>query len=102
MGTLTLGRFRRKIRAFELYVNGGLLQRDWGQATCDFVVVTGSWDRLRGLWKTARKEVPARSWPRYLFATDEALTADPSARQAAWLTLAGAYVEWPSRPVATE
>lgn len=90
-GTLALARFRRKLRAWELYMAGGQFARDWGRERCDFVVLAPSWERLRMLWKVGRDEVAPASWDCYRFATTSALTTEQFGLADAWLTLGGAY-----------
>ena len=88
MGTLTLARFRRKLRAFETYLVQGLFERNWSRSIFDVLVLTSSQSRLQNLWKAARLEVPEDRWDWHLFATFEILQPQELGGQA-WLTLGG-------------
>ena len=86
LGTTTLARFRRKIRAFELYLAEGRFARDWGRDSFEVVVLTCSAGRLGHLWETARAEGPEDRWDAYLFAAFDVL--DPAKfGECEWLTL---------------
>ena len=63
MGTLTLRRFRRKVRAFEAYLREGHFSRDWGREDFEVVVLTRSQRRLEQLCQAARQEVDAERTP---------------------------------------
>lgn len=91
-GTLTIERFRRKLRAWELSLGGEQTARQWGGDGCALLVLTETWERLRGLYRAGRLEVPARHWARYLLATVDVLSPDRFARAGQWLTLDGDYV----------
>jgi hypothetical protein len=85
-GTLTLARFRKKLRAFELCLNTGQFKQVWRQPTFEVAVLTHSPARLRSLRGAAREEVPKDRWHRYLFATFDVL--EPSVFVTPrWLTL---------------
>ena len=88
MGTLTLARFRRKLRAFETYLAQGLFERNWDRSVFDVMVLTNSRSRLQHLWQAARSEVPEERWDWYLFATFEILQPRKFGGQA-YLTLGG-------------
>lgn len=92
MGTLTLRRFRRKLRAFDLYVASGLFSQEWRRADCGYLTLVGSWKRLTHLWKAARRELPEAVWDRYLFATTEVLAPECFGASDAWLTAGGKYI----------
>ena len=72
MGTLTLARFRRKVRAFELYLEQGLAAQHW-TSELDVLVLTHSQSRLEHLWCTTRREVSDERSNCYLFATFDIL-----------------------------
>jgi hypothetical protein len=85
-GTLTLARFRKKLRAFELCLETGQFREVWGRDDFEVAVLTHSASRLHSLRRAAREEVPRARWHRYLFATFDAL--EPSAfAEPRWLTL---------------
>jgi hypothetical protein len=66
-GTVTLGQFRRKLRAFELFqASGGFGQR-LGVDDVAVVVLTGTWKRLENVWRVGRQEVAPERWPAYRF-----------------------------------
>lgn len=91
MGTLTLARFRRKVRAFEVYLAQGLLAKHWGQTCFEVVVLTHSRARLANLSSAARKEVRRDRWSWYTFASFEIL--DPRRfDDYSWRTLEEKYV----------
>jgi hypothetical protein len=73
MGTLTLARFRRKVRAIEIAREAGVFGWRWGHDDVDVAVVTHSAARLRNLQAAARAEVPEWRQRQYLFATLDAL-----------------------------
>jgi hypothetical protein len=84
MGTLTLARFRRKVRAFELYVEQGLAAQHW-TSELDVLVLTHSHPRLDHIWRTTRQEVSDERRNCYLFATFDIL--EPGAfADADWVT----------------
>ena len=89
MGTLTLRRFRAKVRAFELALAQGLFAREWQRAT--FEVLAPSAKRLGHLCHTARGEVPRDRWRWYSFASFEVLHAGTFGDYA-WQTLDGQHV----------
>jgi hypothetical protein len=88
MGTLTLRRFRRKVRAFEEFITQGLAERVLGEGCeeCEVVVLTRSRRRLDELRAVAREEVDEDRWSDYLFATLDVLEPTRFAEQS-WLTL---------------
>jgi DNA-binding MarR family transcriptional regulator len=75
-GTLTLARFRKKLRAFELCLETGQFRDEWGQGDFEVAVLTHSAARLQSLRRAAREEVPQERWHRYLFATFDMLEPD--------------------------
>jgi hypothetical protein len=84
MGTLTLRRFRRKLRAFELSPAQGLAVQDW-EHDFEVLVLTHSQGRLDELWRAARDEVPPQRWSAYSFGTFDLL--EPGRfREARWVT----------------
>ena len=91
MGTLTLARFRRKLRAFETYLAEGLFEKSWGRSAFDVMVLTSSRSRLEHLWRAALQEVPEERWDWYLFATFEILQLKTFHDQS-YLTLRGERV----------
>jgi hypothetical protein len=85
-GTLTLARFRKKLRAFELCLEAGQFRGVWKRGDFEVAVLTHSRARLRSLRAAAREEVSEDRWHRYLLATFDAL--EPAAFAGAnWLTL---------------
>jgi hypothetical protein len=72
MGTLTLRRFRRKLRAFELSLAQGLAALDW-EDDFEVVVLTHARGRLQELWRAAREEVASERWGDYAFGTFDLL-----------------------------
>lgn len=83
MGTLTLARFRTKLRALDLY------QCDVGASHpkhfFEVLVLTHSAGRMERLMREGRKVVPEDGWHQCCFATFEAL--DPAQREGGWQTL---------------
>jgi hypothetical protein len=75
LGTLTLARFRKKLRAFELARSTNLFRWLWDEDDFEVAVLTHSAGRLRSLQQAAREEVPPEWWGHYLFATVDALPA---------------------------
>jgi hypothetical protein len=84
MGTLTLRRFRRKLRAFELALAAGLIVQDW-EDDFEVVVLTHARGRLQELWRTAREEVAPERWGDYAFGTFD-LLAPQWFGEAEWVT----------------
>jgi hypothetical protein len=84
MGTLTLARFRRKVRAFELYLERGLAAQHWA-TTFEVLVLTHSEARLDHLWGATRREVAPERWNRYSFAAFDILKPGAFA-DAGWVT----------------
>ncbi len=91
MGTLTVGRFRLKLRAFQALVSSGMFQEHWHRDDCTLIVVSHSWERVKQLWKAAREEVPYDSFSRYVFAAFASLASSSVEHDAIWLTLGGTY-----------
>jgi len=89
MGTLTLERFGRKLRAFEEYLRQGLFAKQWQRSAFEVLVLTHSEERLRRLWEIGRREVPRPGWRWYSFATFDVLTLQQFTTDDAWLTLEG-------------
>jgi hypothetical protein len=87
MGTLELWRFRRKLRAFELYLTQGLFRRDWGRRGFEVLVLTSSQDRLAHLWQVGRRVVPETAWPWYSFAVLDILASRERFAGLVWQTL---------------
>jgi hypothetical protein len=81
MGTLTLKRFRRKVRAFELDLAQGLGAVLPG-SSFEVLVLTHSQGRLQQLWRVARDEVPPERWGAYSFGTFDLLGPAGFARRA--------------------
>jgi hypothetical protein len=73
MGTLTLARFRRKLRAFEAYLEQGLFEQHYGHDDFEVLVLTHSPQRLEHLWQSARAEIHPDRWAAYFFATFDIL-----------------------------
>jgi hypothetical protein len=91
MGTLTLSRFRRKLRGFEAYLSEGLFEQRFGHVIFDVIVITHSEARLRNLCKAAVQEVAEERQQYYLFASFDVL--DPKKfPDDVWLDLDGDYV----------
>lgn len=84
MGTLTLKRFQRKVRAFELDLAQGL-GAVLPVPSFEVLVLTHSQRRLQELWRTARDEVPPERWGAYSFGTFD-LLEPRSFREARWVT----------------
>ncbi len=89
MGTLTLARFRRKLRAFELALAQGLFAKHWQHKDFEVFVLTHSNARLDHLWRTAREAVPPDRWEWYFFATFQVLAPDRLDGEDAWTNLEG-------------
>jgi len=84
LGTLTLRRFRRKVRAFELYLTQGFAARHW-EYDFEVLVLTHSQGRLQQLWHVTRDEISSDRWSDYSFATFDQL--EPRRfREAFWVT----------------
>lgn len=91
LGTLSLPRFRRKLRAFEAGLAHGLLARHWGRRCFVVRVLTDSRARLRHLWQAARLEVPRERWADYSLATRDIL-APRRFGESVWVTLTNEIV----------
>jgi hypothetical protein len=84
LGTLTLKRFRRKVRAFELDLAQGL-GAVLPVSSFEVLMLTHSQGRLQQLWRAARDKVPPERWGAYSFGTFDLL--EPSRfREADWVT----------------
>jgi hypothetical protein len=84
LGTLTLKRFRRKLRAFELDLAQGL-GAVLPVPSFEVLVLTHSQPRLQQLWRAARDEVPPERWGACSFGTFDLL--EPGRfREAHWIT----------------
>jgi hypothetical protein len=90
MGTLTIKRFRRKLRAFELYLAQELAAGRWKHGF-EVLVLTHSRRRLRQLWGAAREEVPPERRDDYSFATFD-LLAPGRFGEARWVTASNKLV----------
>lgn len=88
MGTVELWRFRRKIRAFELFAAAGGFAEHFGMREVEVWLLAPSGERLEHLRRAARSEVPPDRTDRYLLATFDALTPAAIAR-GDWLDLDG-------------
>lgn len=90
LGTLTLKRFRRKVRAFELDLAqgpGAVLP----VPSFEVLILTHSRGRLQQLWRAARDEIPPERWDAYSFGTFDLL--EPGRfREAHWVTAEDALV----------
>ncbi len=91
MGTLPMARFRRKVRAFEAYLDQGRFAKHWGQDNFEVVVLTHSRARLVNLWNAAREEVGQDRWSWYFFATFEVLNPRRFGDDT-WITLEEEYL----------
>jgi hypothetical protein len=91
-GTLTVERFRRKLRAWELYAAAGGGDDRGDTAAATVLVLAPSWPRLSNLWQAGRMEVAAPRHSRYRFATLDVLHPDRFGDDDAWLTLGGEYL----------
>ncbi len=92
MGTLTLGQFRRKVRAFQAFLATSAIQRHEPRSRCYCLILTTSWLRLRNLWQAARPEVVSEYWPCFQFATFDVLSPNRFVESDALLTLDGDYI----------
>lgn len=88
MGTLSLRRFRRKVRAFEACLASGLFEQEFGGHTFYVVVLAPSWPRLTHLFRAAGAEVGKDRQKLYAFNTLERLEA-AGLRAARWAWLDG-------------
>jgi Replication-relaxation len=84
MGTLTLARFRRKLRAFELY-RARQMATPGAATEFEVLVLTHSRPRLDQLWRATRREVASQRWELYSFATFEILKSS-AFPEADWIT----------------
>ncbi len=92
MGTQPLRRFRRKARAFELFLESGQFARRWGRDTFEVVVLTSSRPRLEQLWRACREDVPERRWSMYSLATFDVLRPAQWREGSGFLTLDNQWV----------
>ena len=90
-GTLSLTKFRRKLRGFELALRSGLFAREWRRPSFEVAILTGSEARLHHLWHAARAVVPRSRWDSYSLGTFAALNPELFPDYD-WLTLAGERV----------
>lgn len=90
MGTVSLGRFRRKLRAFEAFLAEGQFTERWRHKTFEVLVLTPSRRRLERLWQSAKQTVPSHRWNWYSFATFDVLRPDQFVK-ALWTTLDGEF-----------
>jgi hypothetical protein len=88
MGSLTLARFARKVRALEAWLASGAAERALGCGSFEVAVLTHSQRRLESLCQGATDEVPSERWGAYLFATFDALAAEDFGGYP-WTTLEG-------------
>ncbi len=88
MGTLTLHRFRRKVRGLELALENGLFEREFGYDSFEVLILTHSLARLEQLQRSANEEVEGSEREWYFLATFELLSPDQFAG-AGWLRLDG-------------
>jgi hypothetical protein len=91
MGTLSLARFARKLRALEIAREQGALERAWGYDSCEMLVLTHSRGRLEQLWRVARREAPVEHWSAYQFATFDILAPERFGGKV-WRTLEDEWV----------
>jgi Replication-relaxation len=76
MGTLTLRRFARKIRAFETALDREVFRKHFKQDEFEVFVLTQSERRLDALRRAASPVVHSDRWGNYFFATFDALEPD--------------------------
>jgi hypothetical protein len=87
MGTLTLERFRRKVRAFEACLEDGVFARHFQRPEFEVAVLVPSHRRLVHLWRATRQEVSQDGAGAYLFTTFDVLDTTRFPR-AEWVTAA--------------
>jgi Replication-relaxation len=87
MGTLSLERFRRKLRAFEACVEDGVFARHFQRPDFEVAILVPSRPRLVHLWRATRHEVSHDGAGAYLFATFDVLQPSRFPR-AEWVTAA--------------
>ncbi len=90
-GTLTNDDLGKKLRAWEGFVRGGRLAKDYGHPDASLVVLVENWGTLSARWKLGRETVPEQSWSRYLLGRAELLVPERFAGEAGWLALNGQY-----------
>jgi hypothetical protein len=88
MGTLTRERFRRKVRAFQLYESSGLFEEHWGHGSMTVLVIVPSVARRDELVAVARETLHDTWWPWYAFLTVDMLDPERFGRTR-WLRLDG-------------
>ena len=89
MGTLTLTRFRRKLRAFLLYEEAGLFQEHWQRESLLVLVIVPSRARRDELFAVARQTLPAEWWEWCVFATVDSLDPERFRQNDQWYWLDG-------------
>ena len=89
MGTLSLPRFQRKVRAFELARAGGLFEKHWGLEDFEVYVLAETEARRESLANATRAVVPEDRWASYFFATFEALDPERLNDGESWRGLDG-------------
>jgi hypothetical protein len=88
MGTLTHERFKRKLRAFQLYESWGLFKKHWQQAEMIVLVIVPSTARRDELFAVARDTLHTTWWQWLAFLTVDALDPQRFDREP-WLWLDG-------------
>jgi hypothetical protein len=88
MGTLTRERFRRKVRAFQLYESSGLFEEHWGHGSITVLVIVPSKARRDELVAVAQETLHDTWWPWYAFLTVDMLDPERFGRTW-WLRLDG-------------
>jgi hypothetical protein len=76
MGSLTLARFARKVRALEAWRTSGAQARALGPGSFEVVVLTHSARRLEHLCRVAGDELERERWDAYLLASFGVLDAE--------------------------
>ena len=89
MGTHALAKFRRKIRAFELFAAAGGFGQHFGADDVEVWLLAPTAKRLENLRRAARAEVPPERVRSYFLASFDALTPD-GITGGGWLDLDGA------------
>ena len=88
LGTHSLARMRRKLRAFELFLAEGLFARTWQRSDFEVLLLASSERRLHHVTSLAREAVPSERHDAYSFATVNIL--DPTRfADATWRCLDG-------------
>jgi Replication-relaxation len=75
MGTLTIARYRAKIRGFEAFLSQGLFERHFRRPSFEVAILTTSRRRLEHLTAATRRELAddEERWPGYQFASFDVL-----------------------------